>query len=57
MLFKPVLISALPACCRFGSKARAELGWEPRPVEDAVREAARFWVGLRKARQAQKSAG
>ena len=39
------------------SKARAELGWEPRPVEDAVREAARFWVGLRKARQAQKSAG
>jgi dihydroflavonol-4-reductase len=39
------------------SKARAELGWEPRPVEDAVRDAARFWVGLRKARQAQKSAG
>ena len=39
------------------SKARAELGWEPRPVEDAVRDAARFWMGLRKARQAQKSAG
>lgn len=39
------------------TKARTELGWEPRPVEDAVREAARFWVGLRKARQAQKSKG
>jgi len=39
------------------TKARVELGWEPRPVEDAVRDAARFWVGLRKARQAQKSGG
>jgi dihydroflavonol-4-reductase len=39
------------------TKARTELGWEPRPVEDAVRDAARFWVGLRKARQAQKSTG
>ena len=30
------------------AKARRELGWEPRPVEESIREAARFWVGLRK---------
>ncbi len=29
------------------SKAVRELGWQPRPVEDSIREAARFWVGLR----------
>ncbi|BBY55716.1 NAD-dependent epimerase/dehydratase family protein [Mycobacterium koreense] len=26
------------------SKARRELGWEPRPVEEAIRAAARFWM-------------
>jgi dihydroflavonol-4-reductase len=38
------------------AKARRELGWEPRPVEDSIREAARFWVGLRDARRKSKSA-
>jgi dihydroflavonol-4-reductase len=38
------------------SKARRELGWEPRPVEESIREAARFWVGLRTARRKSKSA-
>jgi dihydroflavonol-4-reductase len=33
------------------SKARRELGWEPRPVEESIREAARFWVGLREAKR------
>jgi dihydroflavonol-4-reductase len=37
------------------SKARRELGWEPRPVEESIREAARFWVGLREARRRSKS--
>ena len=32
------------------SKARSELGWEPRPVEESIREAAQFWAGLRDAR-------
>ena len=36
-------------------KARRELGWEPRPVEESIREAARFWVGLREARRKSKS--
>ena len=36
-------------------KARRELGWQPRPVEESIREAARFWVGLRKARRKSKS--
>lgn len=38
------------------SKAKRELGWEPGSVEDAVRDAARFWVGLREARRAAKKA-
>ena len=29
------------------SKAGRELGWHPRPVEDSIREAARWWVQLR----------
>ena len=39
------------------SKARRELGWQPRPVEDSIREAARFWVGLREAKRKSKQAG
>ena len=39
------------------SKARRELGWEPEPVEDSIREAARFWVGLREAKRKSKQAG
>jgi len=39
------------------SKARRELGWEPRPVEDSIREAARFWVDLRNAKRKSKQAG
>jgi dihydroflavonol-4-reductase len=37
-------------------KARRELGWQPRPVEASIREAARFWVGLREAKRKSKSA-
>ena len=29
------------------SKARRELGWQPRPVQESIREAARWWVKLR----------
>jgi len=29
------------------SKAVRELGWQPRPVEDSIRAAARWWVALR----------
>jgi len=39
------------------SKAKRELGWQPRPVEESIREAAKFWVGLRDAKRASKSAG
>jgi nucleoside-diphosphate-sugar epimerase len=39
------------------SKATRELGWEPGPVEDSIREAARFWVGLREAKRKSKTAG
>jgi len=38
-------------------KAEHELGWQPRPVEDAIREAATWWVGLRDAKRASRSAG
>lgn len=30
------------------TKAVRELGWEPRPVEESIREAARFWMRLKK---------
>lgn len=36
------------------SKAKRELGWQPRPVEDAIREAATWWVGLRDAKRASR---
>lgn len=38
-------------------KARRELGWEPRPVEESIREAATFWVGLREAKRKSRQAG
>ncbi len=37
------------------TKARSELDWEPTPVENSIREAARFWVGLREARRKSKA--
>ena len=37
------------------AKARRELGWEPRPVEESISEAARFWVGLREAKRKSKT--
>lgn len=37
------------------TKARRELDWEPTPVENSIREAARFWVGLREARRKSKT--
>ncbi|MHC9294609.1 NAD-dependent epimerase/dehydratase family protein [Mycobacterium sp. LTG2003] len=37
------------------SKAMRELGWQPRPVEQSIAEAAKFWVGLRAAKQARKA--
>lgn len=30
------------------SKAVRELGWQPRPVEESIRAAARFWAAMRK---------
>ncbi|BBY03690.1 NAD-dependent epimerase/dehydratase family protein [Mycobacterium seoulense] len=32
------------------SKAKRELGWQPRPVEESIREAARFWTELKGAK-------
>lgn len=37
------------------SKARRELSWQPRPVEESIREAAEFWAALRDARRASKA--
>jgi dihydroflavonol-4-reductase len=37
------------------SKARRELDWHPTPVENSIREAARFWVSLREARRKSKT--
>ncbi|MBO0881329.1 MAG: NAD-dependent dehydratase, partial [Mycobacterium sp.] len=39
------------------SKATRELGWEPRPVEESIREAARFWADLRNAKGKNATAG
>lgn len=33
------------------TKAKRKLGWQPRPVEESIREAATFWVNLRAARR------
>jgi nucleoside-diphosphate-sugar epimerase len=39
------------------TKAKRELGWQPRPVEESIREAAKFWVGLREAKRRSKQSG
>ncbi len=38
------------------TKAKRELGWHPRPVEESIREAARFWAEMRAARRKAKGA-
>ena len=38
------------------SKATRELGWEPRPVEVSIREAARFWVNMKNAKRNSSAA-
>ncbi|OSC42053.1 NAD-dependent epimerase/dehydratase family protein [Mycobacterium decipiens] len=38
-------------------KAVRELGWQPRPVEDSIREAARFWAGMRTVRKDARTSG
>jgi dihydroflavonol-4-reductase len=39
------------------SKATRELGWEPTPVEQSIREAARFWAELRDAKGKSATTG
>ncbi|MGE2814919.1 NAD-dependent epimerase/dehydratase family protein [Mycobacterium heidelbergense] len=38
-------------------KAKRELGWQPRPVEESIREAARFWSELRDAKDKSTTTG
>jgi dihydroflavonol-4-reductase len=38
------------------SKATHELGWEPRPVEESIREAARFWLTMKSAKRNSETA-
>jgi dihydroflavonol-4-reductase len=39
------------------AKAKRELGWQPRPVEESIREAATFWVELRQAKRKTEQPG
>jgi dihydroflavonol-4-reductase len=39
------------------AKATRELGWHPRPVEESVREAARFWIDMRTHRRKVRREG